>query len=194
MRVVDLHAVDAEVVFLRYRVLGVNERQRDEWPTVFLPGCQHRQLVQSRGTIDHLSDRRSRDVFFVPSFSKIERDRTMFPEFTKLRRQDRLGDLNQLAHKRFRLWAKREIDAALRAEHVRDDRITAALHALEQQRRPTFAITRRWISASSRYGSTSALMVMISFSLVSRSRNVRRLACILCFFSLRLCEKSFVSI
>src|SRR6185369_414777 len=50
---------------------------------------------------------------------------------------------------------------------------------------PPSAITRRWISASSRYGSTSALIVMISFSLLSRSRNVRRLACIRRLWSIR---------
>src|SRR6185369_17054607 len=47
------------------------------------------------------------------------------------------------------------------------------------------AITRRWISASSRYGSTSALIVVISFSPLSRSRNVRRLACIRNLWTIR---------
>ena len=61
----------------------------------------------------------------------------MLPELAKLRRQDRLRDVNHLAHKRFRLWTKREIDASLGAEQVRDHGITTALHALEQQSRTT---------------------------------------------------------
>src|SRR6185503_19143834 len=59
----------------------------------------------------------------------------MLPELAELWRQNRLRDMNHLAHKVFRLWTKREINASLRAEHVRDDRKPAALHAFEQQRR-----------------------------------------------------------
>src|ERR1044072_7445185 len=63
----------------------------------------------------------------------------MLPQLAKLRRQDRLRDVDHLAHERFRLWTKGEIDASLRAEQVRDDGVTAALHALEQQRRSTLS-------------------------------------------------------
>src|SRR6185369_16581999 len=63
----------------------------------------------------------------------------MVPEFGRLRRQDRLSDMNQLAHEPFRFRTKRKIDASLRAEHVGDDRIATALHALKQQGRSTFA-------------------------------------------------------
>src|ERR1044072_896341 len=63
----------------------------------------------------------------------------MLPQFTKLRWQDRLRNLDHLAHKRFGLWAKGEIDSSFSAEEVRNDRKSAALHALEEQRRTTFA-------------------------------------------------------
>ena len=63
----------------------------------------------------------------------------MLPELAKLGRQDRLRDMDHLPHKCFRLWTKREIDTSLRAEQVRDDGITAALHALEQQRWTTLS-------------------------------------------------------
>src|SRR5256885_7646775 len=43
---------------------------------------------------------------------------------------------------------------------------------------PPCSITRRWISASSKYGSTSASMVTRSFSRRRRSRKERRLRCI----------------
>jgi acyl-CoA synthetase (AMP-forming)/AMP-acid ligase II len=46
--------------------------------------------------------------------------------------------VDHLAHKRLRLWPKREIDPSLSPKQVRNDRITTTLHALEQQRRTTF--------------------------------------------------------
>ena len=46
--IVELHAIDAEVVLLRDWMLCVNERQRDERSAVFLPRCQHGQFVQTR--------------------------------------------------------------------------------------------------------------------------------------------------
>ena len=63
----------------------------------------------------------------------------MFPKFRRLWRKDRLGNVDHVAHKRFWFWTKREIDTSLRAEQVRDDGITAALHALEQQRWTTLS-------------------------------------------------------
>ena len=62
----------------------------------------------------------------------------MPPQLAKLRRQDRFRNVDHLAHERFRLWTKREIDASLRAEQVRDDGITTALHTFKQQRWTTF--------------------------------------------------------
>src|SRR5262249_40902283 len=44
MRIVDLHPVNAEIVLFSYRMLGVDQRQSDEWTTIFLPGRQYRQL------------------------------------------------------------------------------------------------------------------------------------------------------
>src|SRR5689334_21622589 len=63
----------------------------------------------------------------------------MTPKLGGFRRQDRLGDLDQVAHQFFRLWTKGKIDATLGAKQVRDDRIAAALHALKRQRWSTFA-------------------------------------------------------
>src|SRR6185503_1836198 len=57
VRIVDLDAIDAEIVFLRDRVFSVDQRQRDEWSTVFLPRRQHGQLIESSWTIDDLRDR-----------------------------------------------------------------------------------------------------------------------------------------
>ena len=87
--------------------------------------------------------------------------------------------MNHLAHELFRLRTESEIDASLRAEHVRHHGITAALHAFEHQSRPTFADHAAMDLCQLEVRINSALMVMISFSLLSRSRNVRRLGCIL---------------
>ena len=53
----------------------------------------------------------------------------MLPELTNVWRQDRLQNMNHIAHELFRLWTESEIDASLGAEHVRHHGITAALHA-----------------------------------------------------------------
>src|SRR5690242_8072837 len=58
----------------------------------------------------------------------------MLPEFSRFWRQQRFSNVHCIAHERFWLWAKSEIDAPLGAEHVRNDRIPAAFDAFEQQR------------------------------------------------------------
>jgi hypothetical protein len=63
----------------------------------------------------------------------------MLPELAKFWRQDRLSNVDHLANEGFRLRTKRKIDATFRAEQVSNNRITAAFHAFEQQRRSTFA-------------------------------------------------------
>src|ERR1041384_5268945 len=63
----------------------------------------------------------------------------MTPQLSRFRRQDRLRDMNQIAHQSLGLRTKREIDASLGTENVGDDGITTPLRALKQQRRPTFA-------------------------------------------------------
>src|ERR1043165_2465047 len=63
----------------------------------------------------------------------------MTPQLSRFRRQDRLRDMNQIAHQSLGLRTKREIDASLGTENVGDDGITTPLHALKQHRRPTVA-------------------------------------------------------
>src|ERR1051326_409522 len=63
----------------------------------------------------------------------------MIPEVGRFRRQDRSGNLNQVAQQFLRLWTKSKIDATLSAEQIGDNRIATSLHALKQQRRSTFA-------------------------------------------------------
>jgi hypothetical protein len=60
-RVVNLHAVHAKVVLLRFRVFSVNQRQRKERAAVFLPGRQHRQSIEMRLEIDYLGHWPTRD-------------------------------------------------------------------------------------------------------------------------------------
>src|SRR5262245_39972917 len=84
-RVINLHAIDAEVVLLRGRMFGVNERQRDEWSTVFLPGGNHRQLLQICGTIDYRRHWRARCVARTET-KKLAPKFSVLPELTRLRR------------------------------------------------------------------------------------------------------------
>src|SRR5262245_37996923 len=54
-RVISLHAINAEVVLPRDRVLGINQWQRDERSTVLMPRSQHREFIKSRRSLDDLS-------------------------------------------------------------------------------------------------------------------------------------------
>src|ERR1051326_1213558 len=63
----------------------------------------------------------------------------MIPELGRFRRQDRPGNLNQVAHQLLRLRTKSKIEATLSAEQIGDNRIATSLHALKQQRRSTLA-------------------------------------------------------
>src|SRR5690349_5735984 len=84
-RVVDLDAIDSEVVFLCDRMLGVDERECEKRTAVFLPRRQHRQFVETRRAIDNLRDWRTIRVL-RSEFQNIQRDRTMFPELSGTRR------------------------------------------------------------------------------------------------------------
>src|SRR5262249_9726182 len=97
MRVVDLHSINAEVVFFSLGMFGVDERQSDEWTAIFLPRGQDRQLIKTRRSIDNLCDRRSRSVP-RSELQQLERDRAMIPELGRFGWQDRLGNLNHVAH------------------------------------------------------------------------------------------------
>ena len=137
LRVVDLHSVDAEVVLSRDRILGVDERQRDERPAVFLPRRQHRQLIEPRWSIDNLRYRRAARVR-RSEFKEVERHGAILPQFARTRRQYRLRDVHHLAHQRFRLRTECKIQTPISTEHVRNDGISASLHPLEQQRGTAF--------------------------------------------------------
>src|ERR1700674_850189 len=91
LRIVDLHAVDAEVVLPGRWVFGVDQRQRDEGPTVFMPGRQRGQSIEAAGSIDDLLHRTAR-YGSCPELEEISHQRSMLPELSAIRRQQRLCD------------------------------------------------------------------------------------------------------
>ena len=70
VRIVNVHAINAEVVFLRHRMFGIDQRQRNKRPAVFLPGSQDRQFVKTHLLLNHFRDRRARH-FARPEPEKI---------------------------------------------------------------------------------------------------------------------------
>ena len=46
-RIVNLHPVNPEIMFLGDWVLRIDQRERDERAAVFMPGSEHGQLVES---------------------------------------------------------------------------------------------------------------------------------------------------
>ena len=106
LSIVDLHAIDAEVVLFGHRIFGVNERQSDKRAAVLLPRREHWQLIESRGPIYNLLLPASAMVFVVPSCNNSKAKATMLPQFSRAGRQQRFRDLHQLANDCFRLWSK----------------------------------------------------------------------------------------
>ena len=132
--VINLHAINAEVVLLRQRVFCVNQRQSDKWPTVFLPGGEHRQLVQTRRAIQNFRNRSAR-YGLRTEFQEVANERTMLPKLRTLRWQQRFRDLYQLLNELFGLLAESEINSLRRPEQIGDYRKGTSLHSLEKQSR-----------------------------------------------------------
>src|ERR1700720_2505599 len=86
VRSVNLHAIDAEVMFVGDRIFSVNQRQSDEGPAVFLPRCEHRQVSQVTWSIDDFRYRPARDGPGA-QLEKIAHQRSMFPKLRTLGRQ-----------------------------------------------------------------------------------------------------------
>src|SRR5688572_19722520 len=78
--VVNLHAIDAQIVLLRSRMFRVNQRQRDEWPAVFLPRGDNGQTIELRRLDYVFGDRRARNLSRSQS-QKLEAKLPMTPEF-----------------------------------------------------------------------------------------------------------------
>src|SRR2546430_2621698 len=133
-RIVDLHPVNPQIMFLCDWVLGIDQRERDEWAAVLMPGSEHGQLVESHRWFDDFIHRTPRNVART-QFEKISHQRTMSPKFRPVRTQQRLSDAHQFLNERFRLRPKGEFDPFLCSKQIRDDWKATSLHLLEQQRR-----------------------------------------------------------
>src|ERR1051325_5860386 len=133
-RVINLHAVDAQIVFLRRWVFGVHQRQGDERPAVFVPRRQHWKLIQTRFKIDNLSHRPTRNCARA-QLQKIANQRTMPPKLPAIGWQQRLSNTHQFLDKLLRFRSKGKLDSFGRAEKVGYNGKLASLHALEKQRR-----------------------------------------------------------
>src|SRR2546425_4390445 len=61
-RIVDLHPVNPQIMFLCDWVFRIDQRERDEWPAVFMPSRKHRQLIESHRWFDDLRHRPTRSI------------------------------------------------------------------------------------------------------------------------------------
>src|SRR5207237_6452200 len=78
-RIVDLHPVNPQIMFLCDWVFRIDQRERDEWPAVFVPSRKHRQLIESHRWFDDLRHRSTRSIARA-KFEEIAHQRAMFPE------------------------------------------------------------------------------------------------------------------
>src|SRR3954447_2725872 len=84
LRVIHLNPVNAEIVFARYRIFSVDQWQREEWPTVVLPGREYGQFIQPCGLVDHFGDRSSRNISCA-ELQNFCREAAMFPKLSRFR-------------------------------------------------------------------------------------------------------------
>ena len=113
----------------------VDERQRDERPAVFLPSRQHGQFVKPRW-LSMTCVTGARRVLRVPRLAELQArasDAARAPRGAAARSDSATCTTSRTSASGF--GPKGELDAPRRAEEIGDDRIAAALHSLEQQRR-----------------------------------------------------------
>jgi hypothetical protein len=114
-------------------VLRVDERQCEERPAVLLPSREHGQLVEPRRSVYNFGDGPTTNTARA-EFQSFERERALPPERGGSWRQKRFGNVDGPADERFRLRAKRLLDAPLRPEEVGDDGVAAAFDVSEEER------------------------------------------------------------
>jgi hypothetical protein len=131
--VMPLYAIHAEVVFAVRRMFRIDKRAGEKRAAVFLPRRQNRQLVEPCGFVADFRHGRTPHIS-RSEFQRFKRKSALVPQLFRARRHERLDDADRIAHELFGFRSKREFDASRRAEHIRHDRIRAALHALEKQR------------------------------------------------------------
>src|SRR5262252_4568211 len=93
--IVDLHAIDAEIVFPCLRMLGINQWQGDKRATILLPGGQHRKFVEPDLFFNYLGNWSAPDTA-GSEFQKVAHQPAMFPKFRSIRWQKRFRDTDQL--------------------------------------------------------------------------------------------------
>ena len=132
--IVHLQPVHAEVVPGARRVLGVDERQRDERPAVLGPAGKGRQPVEPDVAGDNLGYRppgpRSR-ADAEQRAGHVARA----PQFRGRRREQRLGQLHQPPDELQRARAEGELRPARGTEQVGDERKRRTGDVREEQRR-----------------------------------------------------------
>src|SRR6185369_8625569 len=80
VRIVNLHAIDPEVVFPGDWMFGVDEWQRYERAAIFLPGREDRELFELHLLLDNFRNRRPRHVA-SSQLEKIAHQAAMLPKF-----------------------------------------------------------------------------------------------------------------
>ena len=132
-RIVDLHAVDAEVARARLRVLGEDEPERDEAPAVAGPELKVRERGEVRARRHLLRGAAAHPL--GPHREHAGSAPAQAPQVAERARREGVQHLLQLRAHRGRRAPERQLDPTPRSEHVDREREFRAAHVLEQQRR-----------------------------------------------------------
>ena len=115
-----LHAIHAQVVAPILRVLGVDQRPRDEGAPILRPTGDDRQIIEGRRTVAHLQ---YWPVGF-PTHANLECGRcqiTSLPDFLEGRRHDGLHGVDQFFEEVLTVAAKAHFDTPGIPEQIHDE-------------------------------------------------------------------------
>ena len=124
-----------EVVTRTFRMLRVDQRQRDERPAVLRPAGQHRQAIEPHIRRHHIGDRPARAARGADA-EGLAADVARGPQLRGRGRQQGFGEVDEAFDQALRARAERELGAARGAEQIGHERERRALDVREQQRGP----------------------------------------------------------
>jgi hypothetical protein len=151
VRIVNLHAIDAEVVLLRDWMFGVDKGQGNEWAHIFLPGREDWKLSELHLLLHNFGNRGPR-YFARSQLQKIPHQPAMLPKFRSIWREQRFSYVDYLFDEFFRLAPKSQVNSFGVPNRLVTTGKRLPFTRLKSSAGPPLSITRRWISASFQIG------------------------------------------
>jgi hypothetical protein len=132
-RIVDLHAIHAEVMSRPIRMRRINERQRDERTAVVWPACQRRDAIESNVARDAIDHRPALHAARA-DLEQLTANVACVPQLSGRWRQQGLREMNDAANQTQWPLAERHLSAARGAKEIGDEPEVGPFDVGEEQR------------------------------------------------------------